>query len=110
MDIILESNILMVKNIKKKTKAKLFKDLEVGDLIKLSIPVKAPGVSLSNDCTYASYITVKNLKNDNTTNKSFNEIVKFLRCFEFEKITSWQVYSIVIYYNWGDKKWNFLRL
>ncbi len=80
MDISMKSEILEVTKIVKKTKAKMFKDLVVGSKIQLSIPVKYAG---SNRGTYASYITIRNLDNDECAFKSFNEITNMLNNFEF---------------------------
>lgn len=82
-DIVLTSDTLEVIEIKKKTKAEMFKSLKVGDKILLSIPVKTAG---SNRGTYASYIKVENLQNGECTYKSFNQIVDILNLFEFKAI------------------------
>ena len=58
-NIVLKSNTLVVNNILKKTRAKLFKDLKIGDKIQLSVEVKYAGINRS---TYATYILVENLK------------------------------------------------
>ena len=54
MNIILKSPIITVTNIKRKTKAKMFCNLQVGDKIGFSVPIKYAGC---NRCTYATYIT-----------------------------------------------------
>lgn len=81
MDIILKSDILEVTEIKKKTSAKMFKDLKIGDRILLTIPVKYAGM---NRGTYASYIRIENLSNGDYTHKSFNQITSLLSLFEFK--------------------------
>lgn len=78
--IILTSKILTIIEIKKETKAYMFKDLNIGDSIQLSIPVKKAG---SNRSTYASYIKIENVRTGGFTHKSFNEIEKILNNFEF---------------------------
>lgn len=83
MPIILKSPILEMKKIKKSTKAKVFKDLEVGSKIRLTIPVQRAG---SNRGTYASYIRVENLETREYTEKSFNQLPRFLNYFELEPI------------------------
>ncbi|MEX0597811.1 MAG: hypothetical protein WD512_15065, partial [Candidatus Paceibacterota bacterium] len=75
------SNKLRITKINKKTNAKMFKDLIVGNVILLSIPVKYAG---GNKGTYASYIRVENLDSGESSHKSFNQIESVLDMFEFE--------------------------
>lgn len=81
MDIIMKSEKLEIIDIVKKTSAKMFKDLKIGSVIQLSIPVKVAG---GNKGTYASYITVENIDTGEKTGKSFNELPKLLDCFKFK--------------------------
>ena len=83
MDIIMKSEVLEVTKIVKKTRAKMFKDLKVGSKIQLSIPVEYAG---GNRGTYASYITIRNLDNNECAYKSFNEITMLLNNFEFKYV------------------------
>jgi len=85
MDIILKSKILKVKAVKKKTQAAMFENLEVGDKIRLSIPVSHAGTLHSSSGTRASYITAENLETGETTRASFNQMPRRLDVFEFEK-------------------------
>ncbi|GCD11739.1 hypothetical protein [Clostridium tagluense] len=62
----------------------MFKDLKVDKTILLSIAVKRAGHN--GGAIYASYITVENLDSKECTYKSFNEINKFLDCFEFKSL------------------------
>lgn len=71
---------LKVIKIHKKTKAKLFGDLKVGDLIQLSVSVKSVGQRTTGG-TKAVDIQVENLQTGETTFKSFNEIGKLLPLF-----------------------------
>ena len=80
MNIRLTSDILIVSKVLKKTRAELFKDLKEGDRIILSIPVKYAGY---NRGVHASYIEVENLSTGKTTYKSFNQLPRLLKCFEF---------------------------
>lgn len=65
----------------------MFKDLEVGHKIQMSIPVKRVGTRNSNcGATYAPHIQIKNLENDKTVKKSFNQLPKRLEHFEFEEV------------------------
>lgn len=43
MNIILESKKLLVLDIKRKTKAKMFRDVKVGDILQLSVPIEYVG-------------------------------------------------------------------
>lgn len=67
--IILKSEILIIKEIKAKTSAKMLKNLKVGDEIQLSVNASPVG---GNRGTYASYITVENIWNGERTKFSFN--------------------------------------
>lgn len=82
MAIVLQSGNLVVEKVLKKTKAKMFKDLKVGDKIQISVPVKVPGV---NRRTHATYLTVINTNNGEYACKSFNELTPILDCFELVK-------------------------
>jgi len=79
MNIILESKPLIITAIKKKTQAKMLKDLILGDIIKLSVEAKRVG---SNRGTYATYIQVENIANGETTEFSFNQISILYNAFE----------------------------
>lgn len=85
-NIILKSDILEVKKIKKKTRAQMFENLEVGDSIILYIPVAHAGTLHSSSGTMASYITAENLETGETTKASFNQMPKRLNVFEFVKV------------------------
>ena len=84
LSIILKSEILEVKKIKKKTRAKMFENLEVGDKIRLSIAVEHAGTLHSSSGTMASYITAENLETGETTRASFNQMPRRLEVFEFK--------------------------
>lgn len=81
MEIILKSEIVTVSKINKKTKAKMFENLKVGDQIEFSVPLKAAG---RNRGTYATYIMVKNIKTGESTSSSFNQLPIIMSAFEFE--------------------------
>jgi hypothetical protein len=80
--IILKSDILIVTKINKKTKAKMFENLKVGDKVEFSVPIKHAG---SNHGTYATYIGIRNVETGEETSSSFNQLPTVLRAFEFEK-------------------------
>lgn len=67
----LKSNILVVTEVKKKSKAKMIGDLRVGDKIQLSVDASPVG---SNRGTYATYIRIDNVDTGDYTFKSFNQI------------------------------------
>jgi hypothetical protein len=81
MDIILKSDTITIIKINKKSKAKMFESLKVGDKIEFSVPVKAVG---RNGGTYATYIKVTNIKTGESTSGSFNQLPVILKAFEFE--------------------------
>lgn len=83
-DIILTSGELVVSEIIRKTTAKLFKDLVVGDKIKLSVILKPAGTNRGQ--TYSTYIKVENLNNGEKVFNSFNQLPKLIDCFKFKKL------------------------
>lgn len=81
MEIILKSDILTVTKIKKKSYAKMLKNLVVGDKIQLRVSAKPVG---GNKGTYASYIQVVNVKTEELNEFSFNQISILYDTFELE--------------------------
>lgn len=81
--IYLKSDILVVTKINKKTKAKMFENLKVGDKIEFSVPIKYAG---RNHGSYATYIGVRNVETGEETSSSFNQLPTVLRAFEFEEL------------------------
>lgn len=79
--IMLRSDPITISKILKKTKAKMFENLKMGDSIEFSVPLKPAG---RNKGTYATYITIKNLKTGEETQSSFNQLPIVLKSFEFE--------------------------
>lgn len=73
-----------VKEVKKKTKAEMFKNLQVGDIVRFSVHIGAVGSHRGR--TYATCITCRNERTDEYCNKSFNEIERFIGLFDFEEI------------------------
>lgn len=80
--IILKSHTLRINKINRKTQAKMFKDLKVGDKVEFSVPIKQAG---SNRGTYATYIIAENISSGARTNSSFNQMPRILDAFEFEE-------------------------
>ena len=83
MKIVLKSDIFVVKNIKRKTKAEMFKDLKAGDMIQLSVDASPVG---GNKGTYASYIKIEKLNSEEYTHKSFNQIWELYSIFELGEL------------------------
>ena len=79
MKILLKSEILTVTKVKK-TSAKFLKDLVVGDKIQLRVDASPVG---SNRSTYATYITVENVKTGEVRQYSFNQISILYNVIEF---------------------------
>jgi len=80
VNVILKSEILTIKQIKKKTKAKNLECLKVGDSIQLSVDASPVG---RNKGTYAAYIKIEDLQTGKCNYKSFNQIGDLYRTFEF---------------------------
>lgn len=80
--IILESKILRIDKILKKSSAKMFADLKVGDTVKFSVDLKRAG---RNGGSYATYIKAEHLESGNTNYSSFNQMSSIISRFEFEE-------------------------
>ena len=70
--------------IHKNSSSPAFKNLKVGDLIYFSIPVAPAGTGGRG--TYASYIQCENLKTNEISKLSFNQISRVLDNFEWEEV------------------------
>ena len=81
-DIILKSEKLIVTNILKKTKAKMFANIKIGDILEISIPMKYAG--RNGKIGYASYLTIENKTSGEIAHKSFNQLPMLLENFEFD--------------------------
>jgi len=77
----LKSEIIIVRKIKRKSSARMFKDLKVNDIIVFSVPIETAG---RNRSTYATYITITNIRTCECTTSSFNQLPKILEAFELE--------------------------
>ena len=84
IEIVLKSNVLIVEGIKRKTSAKMFKDIEVGDRLLLSVDVDYAGSNRGS--TYATYIKCANLSKNDVAYKSFNEMPRFLNMFKLKEV------------------------
>lgn len=78
------SSQLVIKEIKKKTKAKVFEHFEVGDVLRFSTRLRnTSGASRGN---YASDVTVRNLTRGTSVTKSQSELLIILeRVFVLEE-------------------------
>lgn len=77
------SNKFIVKEIIKKSQAKMFKNLNVGDSVEFRLDIKHVG-SGSKGRTYAPGLKIINLKTKESTIKTLNELPKILENFKFE--------------------------
>ena len=84
LEIVLKSNVLIVEGIKRKTSAKMFKDIEVGDKLRLSVDVDYAGSNRGS--TYATYIKCANLSKNDVAYKTFNEMPRFLNMFKLKEV------------------------
>lgn len=70
--------------IKKKTKARMFVNVEVGDTLTFATSLEAVG-SNSKGGSYAVTIKCVNTRTQETVWFTFNELARILNCFEFEQ-------------------------
>lgn len=84
VEVMLKSKVLKVVGFNRRTRAKMFENLRIGDLLLLSIPVKAVGRG-SRGNSYAPCITVKNLITDEEVYITFNYLPRLLNCFILEE-------------------------
>ena len=87
----MESKTLRVSKTLKKSSAKMFSDLKVGDTVKFSVDLKRAGsVDLKRAGigrgTYATYIKAEHLESGNTNHSSFNQMSSIISRFEFEEV------------------------
>lgn len=73
-----------IKEILKPTKAKMFKDCKVGDVLRLTLPIKPTGRGYNS--SYATYIAITNERTLEKTGKSLNEIPYVFDNFVFEEL------------------------
>lgn len=65
----------------------MFCNLNVGDRIWFTVPIKYAG---HNRGTYATYITIINLETKEQTRLSFNQLPKILDAFDFTDEQFWE--------------------
>ena len=71
-----------VMSVLKKTQAKMFKNIEPGDVLSFSIGIEYAGGGYRG--THASYIKVENLTKEEVSYKSFNQLPTLLKNFELK--------------------------
>lgn len=90
-NLVMKTKKLRIVNIIKKTNAKFFKDLKVGDIIQLESTVDASGRTTKGCRPKDIYIKKLEIA-DNSINeidyvsKTFNELSKIICLFDFEEI------------------------
>lgn len=84
-EIIMKSKKIRIIKINRKTKAQMFKNLKENDLIIFELSLKRVGGHYSGG-PYASYIKITNLKTNEYTYKSSNELSNILNAFELEEV------------------------
>lgn len=73
--------------VKKKTKAKMFQSVQVGDIIEFTLPLQPAGSRGGIGSTYASFVKCVNKRTNEETQFSLNQFGLFLyKCFEWEQI------------------------
>lgn len=73
-----------IKEILKPTKAKMFKDCKVGDVLRLTLPIKPSGCGYGT--SYVSYIEITNERTLEKTGKSLNQMSYVLDNFVFKEL------------------------
>lgn len=85
MEIVLKSKPLKVVKILKQSKARMFENVEVGDILQISVPVECVGTSRGR--SHAVDILVENLsKVQDRTYKTFNELPRLLKNLKLEEM------------------------
>ena len=84
MKITMKSPKYRVINVLKQTKAKIFTDIKVGDIIQFSTPIEYAGSNRGN--TYAVDVKIENLNNKDVSYKTFNQLPKLLEHFNLEEV------------------------
>ena len=73
-----------IKEILNPTKATMFKNCKVGDVLKLTLPIKPAGRGCRS--SYVNYIVITNERTLEKTKKSFNQIGYLFDNFVFEEL------------------------
>lgn len=81
----MKSKKIKVVKINRKTKAQMFKNLKENDLITFELSIKRSGRNYDTG-TYASYIKITNMRTNEYTYKSSNELSNILDAFDLEEV------------------------
>lgn len=73
----------LIKGQTKRTKAKLFKDVQDGDVIKVVMPLKNTGHGRT---TYVPYLAVTNERTNQSETYSLNALGNVLECFVTQEL------------------------
>lgn len=86
--ILLKSNPFKVIEIKKSTKAEMFRNVEVGDILGFEMSIKHSGRS-SGGGVYASNVYITNITKNDYIHKTQSELTNILnRCFVLEEMAN----------------------
>lgn len=80
MQIPLTSSKYRVTKINRKTKAKMFKNIELGDVLIFTCILERLGTTRGN--TYAPHVKIENISKKESVHKSFNELGNIMDAFE----------------------------
>lgn len=73
--------------VKKKTKAQMFQNVQVGDIIEFTLPLQPVGSKRGIGGTYASFVKCVNKRTNEETQFSLNQFGLFLyKCFEWKQM------------------------
>ena len=73
--------------VKKKTKAQMFQNVQVGDIIEFTLPLQPVGSKSGIGGTYASFVKCVNKRTNEEAQFSSNQFGLFLyKCFEWEQM------------------------
>lgn len=89
-EITLASQPFRITAITRKTRAALFKDAAVGDILRFSLAMEGPG-RCSGGGSYASVVKTENLTQGTSTYNTLNRISERLRCFTIEPYESAEI-------------------
>lgn len=81
--VILRSRRLVITDIRKKTTARLFTDLKVGDNFRFTVQLK--NTTGASSGLYALSVRVSNLTTGDSKVFSQNEVLKYLDCFGYQE-------------------------
>ncbi len=83
MEIVMKTKVEVIEQIKP-TKARMFENVEIGDVLEFSVPVH--GVGVSRGRSYTVDIKIKNLRNNEVTFSTFNQVGRTLKLFKFKEV------------------------